>query len=68
MTLSTTVFATVRKSTDDGREWIEGASIGLLPEIAKRKSDEMDAYIPGWAHANPQVRVAMFRLTEEPQS
>jgi len=54
--IESTACAAIRKT--DGREWFDVEQLGILPEMAQDKANELDKQIPSWAQANPVQRIA----------
>lgn len=57
------VWATIR--TDGEHEWIDLNGVSGCMEIPGDAAKLLDEKIPAWAKANPVVRTARIRLTEE---
>jgi hypothetical protein len=60
--LSKKMYAVVRKT--GGNEWIDGASVQVLPDMAQHQADADDARLGHWCKHNPQVRLIEVRVTE----
>ena len=58
-----TVYLAVRKSADDGHEFVDVGSCSHGADICKLKADEDDAKVPAWAGANRVVRIVRVEFT-----
>lgn len=58
------IYATIRRSTDDGREWIDMNGASGVPDNPRSAAKILDDTIPAWATANPFQRVARIRMEE----
>lgn len=65
--MRTQMYVVVRRTADDGREWIDNETFSCLYEHALTKAHRMDAVIPQWALANPVARVIRCDVTEQAQ-
>jgi hypothetical protein len=54
--LTATGWMAVRRASDDGHEWLD----------VRAFTDETDKELPGWAAANPVIRIAQVIITETP--
>lgn len=51
----------------EGHYWIDTATISSLQSVTQEMADKIDAEIPGWAQANPQVEVRELDLKVRPR-
>jgi len=59
-----TIFAAVRKSIDDGHEWIDTGTSSFNLDLCRQQIKKSDDFIPYFAKDNPVIRVSQFELKE----
>jgi len=63
--LRKTVYLAIRKSTDDGHEWMDTSTISVLVHQAGDIARRHDREVPQWAVCNPVVRLVRATLSTE---
>ena len=58
------LYFAIRKTSSNGKEWIDVNSWGYVLQTTKSKSEDVDKNIPHWAKDNKVVRYSQFQLTE----
>jgi len=57
-------WGAVRRSRDNGHEFMVSDEMSANRDIARQKADEAAKQIAGWHAANPVVRMAQFEVKE----
>lgn len=57
-------YAAIRKATDDGHEWMDMETYGFDHQDVQRRADQQAKNVPGWAKANPIVRISKVVIKE----
>ena len=64
MKVSITVWAAIRRNTDDKHEFIDLSSVSSLCEGAVEITSKAGKDLPNWTHDNPVRRIVQVTITE----